>query len=67
MDGVIMEDKNTHYYASNGCKTTINSGLTYYDCPYKLPCGYCKILMRDCVKPNPSYTITCTNSGDDNK
>ena len=55
-----MEDKNTQYYVSDGCKTTISSGLTHYDCPYKLPCGYCKILMRDCAKPKPSYTITCT-------
>ena len=55
-----MEDKNTQYYVSDGCKTIISSGLTHCDCPYKLPCGYCKILMRDCVKPKPSYTITCT-------
>lgn len=64
---MIMENSNTHYYDSNGCGTAISSGLVYYDCPYKLPCGYCKILMRDCVKEStPSYTTTYTTSKDNN-
>lgn len=64
---MIMENINTHYYDSNGCGTAINSGLVYYDCPYRLPCGYCKILMRDCVKSKSSYTTTYASSKDDNK
>ena len=27
-------------------------------CPYRLPCGYCKELMRDCPK---YYTMTWTS------
>ena len=64
---MIMENINTHYYDSNGCGTAINSGLVYYDCPYRLPCGYCKILMRDCVKSKSSYTTTYASSKDDDK
>lgn len=26
-------------------------------CPHRLPCGYCRLLMRDCPK---GYTITVT-------
>lgn len=63
-----MENRNTHYYDSNGCGTAIDSGLGHYDCPYKLPCGYCRILMRDCIKYAPSYThtVTCVSSKDGN-
>lgn len=65
---MIMENSNTHYYDSSGCGTAVRSGLVHhYDCPYKLPCGYCRILMRDCVKSAPSYTVTCASSKDDNK
>lgn len=36
-------------------------------CPYRLPCGYCKELMRDCPKyytmtwtsGNPNIKVTC--------
>lgn len=36
-------------------------------CPYRLPCGYCKELMRDCPKyytmtwtsGNPGIKVTC--------
>lgn len=63
---MIMENRNTHYYDSNGCGKAVSSGLVYYDCPYKLPCGYCRILMRDCVKSKPSYTTTCASSKDNN-
>ena len=63
---MIMENRNTHYYDSNGCGTTIDSGLVHYDCPYKLPCGYCKILMQDCVKSRRSYTTTYASSKDNN-
>lgn len=63
-----MESRNTHYYNSSGCGTAIDSGLVYYDCPYKLPCGYCRILMRDCIKSAPPYTntVTCASSKDNN-
>ena len=64
---MIMENRNTHYYDSSDCGTAINSGLVYYDCPYKLPCGYCKILMQDCVKSKTSYTTTYASSKDNNK
>lgn len=64
---MIMENRNTHYYDSNGCGTAIDSGLVHYDCPYKLPCGYCKILMQDCIKPTHSYTTTYASSKDNNK
>ena len=30
-------------------------------CPYRLPCGYCKELMRDCPKYY-NYTITWASS-----
>ena len=63
---MIMEYRNTNYYDSNGCGTAIDSGLVYYDCPYKLPCGYCKILMRDCVKSRLSYKTTYASSEDNN-
>ena len=61
-----MEVKNTHSYDSRGCGTVIDSGLVHYDCPYKLPCGYCKILMQDCVKSRRSYTTTYASSKDNN-
>ena len=64
---MIMENRNTHYYDSSGCGTAIDSGLVHYDCPYRLPCGYCRILMRDCVKPRPTYTTTYASSTDNNK
>lgn len=68
---MIMENRNTHYYDSNGCGTAIdsgiNSGLVHYDCPYKLPCGYCRILMQDCIKPTRTYTTTYASSKDNNK
>lgn len=64
---MIMENRNTHYYDSNGCGTAIDSGLVHYNCPYKLPCGYCRILMRDCIKPTPTYTATYTSSKDNDK
>ena len=64
---MIMENRNMHYYDSNDCGTAIGSGLVHYDCPYKLPCGYCKFLMRDCVKSKTSYTTTYVSSKDDNK
>lgn len=66
-NGMIMENRNTHYYDSNGCGTAIDSGLVYYDCSYRLPCGYCKILMRDCIKPTQRYTTTYASSKDNNK
>lgn len=61
-----MEVKNTHYYDSRSCGTAIDSGLVHYDCPYKLPCGYCRILMQDCIKLAPTYKITCASSNGDN-
>lgn len=63
-----MENRNTHYYDSSGCGTAIDSGLVHYDCPYRLPCGYCRILTRDCVKYKPLYTntTTCASSKDNN-
>ena len=36
--------------------------LHYDDCSYRLPCGYCRMLMRDCPK---YYTMTWTG-GDPN-
>ena len=61
-----METKNTYYYDQNGCGMTIDSGLVHYNCPYKLPCGYCRILMRDCIKIAPRYTTTHASSKDNN-
>ena len=63
---MIMETKNTYYYDSNPCGTAIDSGLVHYDCPYKLPCGYCRILMRDCIKPAPTYKTTYASSNGEN-
>lgn len=29
-------------------------------CPHRLPCGYCKLLMRDCPKGyTTTWTVTC--------
>lgn len=64
---IIMENRNTYYYDSDGCGTATDSRLVYYDCPHRLPCGYCRILMRDCVKHSTTYTTTYASSGDDNK
>lgn len=61
-----MNNSNTHYYDPKGCGTAIDSGLVHYDCPYKLPCGYCKILMRDCIKPTPTYKTTYASSNGEN-
>ena len=34
-----------------------NTALTYTnnDCPHRLPCGYCRIMFRECPK---WYTVT---------
>lgn len=48
-----VSESTTHYYDPN---------KTYPEtCPYMLPCGYCKELMRDCPKYY-NYTITWASS-----
>ena len=46
-----------------------NFNITY--CQYRLPCGYCEKLGRDCPKStnyNPwEPTVTLTNTSSDNK
>lgn len=37
-----------------------NQFYTYGDCPYRLPCGYCEKLGRDCPKVAWSYSTTVT-------
>ena len=49
--GTSVSESTTHYYDPN---------KTYPEtCPYRLPCGYCKELMRDCPK---YYTTTWASS-----
>ena len=48
---VKASESTTYYYDPN---------KTYPEtCPYRLPCGYCKELMRDCPK---YYTTTWASS-----
>lgn len=35
---------------------------TYDYCQYRLPCGYCEKLGRDCPKQGYNYTPTITDS-----
>ena len=46
--------------------TYTNPNITYpateqYNCPYKLPCGYCKLMYAPCMKDfsTREVTITC--------
>ncbi len=41
-------------------QTAINSNINGY-CQYRLPCGYCEKLGRDCPKQGYNYTPTITN------
>lgn len=41
-------------------KTAINSNINGY-CQYRLPCGYCEKLGRDCPKQGYNYTPTITD------
>lgn len=47
----------TDTYAS----TTTSCATEYYGCPYKLPCGYCKLMYAPCIKDfsTREVTITC--------
>lgn len=46
-----VSESTTHYYDPNSTYPQI--------CPHRLPCGYCRVLMRDCPK---SHTMTWTGS-----
>ena len=66
---VINMDNNTTNAVINGTSTstayTWPWSTDYYNVPYcehRLPCGYCKLLQKDC--PQKSYTITyCNGAG----
>ena len=46
-----VSESTTHYY---------NPNKIYPEtCPHRLPCGYCRVLMRDCPK---YYTMTWASS-----
>lgn len=42
-------------------KTALNTNLNAY-CQYRLPCGYCEKLGRDCPKQGYTYTNPVTVS-----
>lgn len=44
-------------------QTAINSNINGY-CQYRLPCGYCERLGRDCPKQGYKYTPTITNGAE---
>jgi hypothetical protein len=44
-------------------QTAINSNISGY-CQYRLPCGYCERLGRDCPKQGYNYTPTITNAAE---
>lgn len=44
-------------------QTAINSNINGY-CQYRLPCGYCERLGRDCPKQGYNYTTTITNGAE---
>ena len=62
---------NNKYDKTTGASININQQASTSDCvyrtnksyiepcPYRLPCGYCRVLMRDCPK---YYTTTWANS-----
>ena len=62
-----MNQKNT----TLGTATITNSNFNPIYCHYRLPCGYCEKLGRDCPKSttyNPwEPTVTLTNTSSDNK
>ena len=62
-----MNQKNTTLDTA----TITNSNFNPIYCHYRLPCGYCEKLGRDCPKSttyNPwEPTVTLTNTSNDNK
>ena len=52
---------NVHDYVAPSNDYTYKSTKRYTDyCPHRLPCGYCKLLMRDCPKGyTTTWTVTC--------
>lgn len=62
-----MNKENTTF----GTATISNSNFNAAYCQYRLPCGYCERLGRDCPKSttyNPwEPTVTLTNTSNDNK
>lgn len=54
-----------------GTATITNSNFYPADCQYRLPCGYCEKLGRDCPKSttyNPfGPHVVLTNTSNDNK
>lgn len=45
--------------SSNDCVYRTTKKYPDY-CPHRLPCGYCKLLMRDCPKGyTTAWTVTC--------
>ena len=61
-----MNKKNT----TLGTATITNSNFNPIYCQYRLPCGYCEKLGRDCPKSttynpwSPTFTLTSTSSDD---
>ena len=59
---------------NNGITTSqVNITYDYYNCPHKLPCGYCSLLYRDCPRQsnttiNPYWReqVTCNTGGNNN-
>lgn len=55
-----------------GTTTITNSNFNAAYCQYRLPCGYCEKLGRDCPKPTTYYNpwgpnVVLTNTSGDNK
>lgn len=64
--GLNMEKEQTKTNTINtGSYTSTSGGCVYQTtttpyfnpCPHRLPCGYCRLLMRDCPK-NSNITVT---------
>ena len=61
-----MNNKNT----TLGTATITNSNFNPIYCQYRLPCGYCEKLGRDCPKSTthnpwgPTFTLTDTSRDD---
>lgn len=59
--------ENTTSTSTNINQSTSTSTSYIEPCSYRLPCGYCRILMRNCpkyytttwVSSNPNITVTC--------
>ena len=62
-DQVNSTDTNWNWNEYSSTQTTVPNFNPLY-CQYRLPCGYCERLKRECPKPatQKSYTVTLNGS-----